>query len=1529
MRTKRKLLSMLIGAALALQTVTFTVSAADKATVAPPEAWGPLPNASQLQYYEEELAAFIHFGVNTFTNKEWGNGRENPNVFNPTDLDTDQWVKSLKDAGFTRIIMIGRHHDGFCLWPSEYTEQDVSNSTDWQKTQNGEGDVLLDLSKSCTKYDMDMGLYLSPWDANNSSYGYGSGTDDATDSNGDYNEYYMNQLKEVFENPKYGNNGKFVEVWMDGAKGSGAAAQHYKFQEWFDLIEELEPGALVFSPYGSTLRWVGNERGNAGDPCWQKIDQSRLQSTYDQGYEEPPYLNAGDPNGDIWSIPETNTSILSGWFWHPGNQPKSMEQLSDIYFKSVGRGTPLLLNIPPDDRGKFTDECIDRIAEFGDTIRHSFAVDFTDEKNVTAEASAVRGNVAEYGAGNVLDNDEDTYWTMNDGQTTGTLTINLAGYRNFDIVSIEEYIKLGQRISDFTVEVHTANGWRPFGEGHTIGAKRLVRSTAVQADQIRIQITGSQAVPLIHNVEVYKADKNFEIPRLIPDGVDTIDNTEFGNKSSWKQEDMGDNDTSMYTSTTGAYATASFTGSKAWIYGTHDSGHGIMEVWIDDQKVADVDTYRPSRKLPALLYTTDDLPYGEHTVKMVVKGEKNPASRGRAVGLDFLAYLDNGGAGMFEMAQDSYTVNEGGVQEIMINRVGGSTGVATVHFSTTPDTAVHGRHYYDVTTDVTFADGQTTAVVPVGTVDNTEVADNLRFYCQLDQPSNGTILGFNASSSVSIRDNDGKIHLETALKQANEKNEGHFISTSWEAFAPIRENAQAVYDSADSTQTQIDKAVADLNAAMDALVARTSFTEDDPFVFPVMNSGSKLFEAEFFTLFPTIPLEKHVRVEDVSGASNGKMVTWFDPGDVIKVPYVAKQSGTYTVTATYRSGRASSDPNKFNWSGEKIQSGSVSVYGPNPNTYKTVEFDIKVTEAGPGELIFTADTSASPNIDKFEIVAKQLNVEKYTIQATAGSGGSISPVGSVEVEQFSDQTFTITPNRGQTVKDVLVNGESVGAVTSYTFSDIEADATIEVAFTREFYTEGDPFYLPESNASASLEAENFELHKISTDKYVRIDNNPGASGGKEVNWFEQGNSISLTYDAPAAGTYTFTARYRSGRLNEATANVFEWGGTNITPGNVRVYGPDSDIFKTISFDVEITKAGPGELVFSTNIDAGPVIDKFDVSRKVAEEADKTILNTVIDKAEALMASEEYKNAILSVQKSFTNALAEAKTVAGSDSATQPQVDAAWVALMTEIHKLGLQQGNKEALQEAYDLYSQLDLENYIDDTAKTTFIQALADAAAMLDNRDAVQSEVDAVTDALVAAADGMTLRGIKTSLEALVNSTLDYDANDYAVGWEAFETARTAANAVIADDNATQDDVDAAFDTLLQAMINLRFKADKEILNKVLQGAKALDLSGYTPESVEKFKAALNAAEKISADESLSKDDQPVVDQALNELNAAIAGLTKADGTPANLSVDGDGNITGASGSAKTGDTAPAAAAAALLLLAGAAATFLRKKHS
>ena len=309
MRNVRKLVVTAIISSMVCQMMPVKVIAETINPVMPPEAFGALPNQSQINYHEEELAAFIHFGMNTFTNSEWGNGSENPNSFNPTDLDADEWVRTLKEAGFKRLIMVGKHHDGFVIWKSEVTDHDVEKSTDWQATKGGEGDVLAEVSAACTKYNMDMGLYLSPWDVNAPSYGYGEGTNDETDTNGDYNEFYMTQLREVLGNPKYGNNGKFVEVWMDGAKGSGAAAQHYKFDQWFDLIEELQPGAVVFSPYATGVRWIGNESGKAGDPAWSKIDKKRIRDRYDQGLgDDNRYLNNGDPQGDIWSVGECDVS---------------------------------------------------------------------------------------------------------------------------------------------------------------------------------------------------------------------------------------------------------------------------------------------------------------------------------------------------------------------------------------------------------------------------------------------------------------------------------------------------------------------------------------------------------------------------------------------------------------------------------------------------------------------------------------------------------------------------------------------------------------------------------------------------------------------------------------------------------------------------------------------------------------------------------------------------------------------------------------------------------------------------------------------------------------------------------------------------------------------------------------------------------------------------------------------------------------------------------------------------------------------
>lgn len=763
MKRRNKLISTLAIVGMALQMLSIRVEAT---TVEPPLQYGAIPNESQLKYHEEELAAFIHFGMNTYTNSEWGNGTEDPNNFNPTNLNCEEWVKTLKEAGFKRVILVGKHHDGFCLWKSDVTDHDVDSSTDWQKTKDGKGDVLEELSKACTKYNMDMGIYLSPWDAHEESYGYGTGTDDASDSNGDYNEFYMNQLKEILGNDKYGNNGKFVEVWMDGAKGSGAAAQEYKFEEWFALIEELEPGCVVFSPYATGVRWIGNESGIAGDPVWSKINKERIRTRYDNGQgDDMAYLNSGDAEGDIWSVGECDVSLTSGWFWHDGNSPKSMDQLSTIYFSSVGRGQPLLLNIAPDKTGRFTEADVERVNEFATAIKESF--DENLAKGATATASSTRGNDSMYNAQNVLDDNKDTYWTMNDNETTGSIEIDLGENKKFDIVSIEEYIKLGQRISEFSVDVYSNGEWVEFGSGKTIGAKRLVRGAEVQASKIRINIESSYSTPIIENVEIYKAHEAFELEKIAPSETKFIDNVDFDNKDAWVQEAKGINNTGMYTNDANVETSFTFTGTKAWIVGTVDPNHGIMDVYVDEKKVGTIDTYKAERAMSQIIYTTEDLEYGEHTVKIVATGNKNEAANGAAIGIDGAYYLNNNGTGMFEIEESSYTVVEGESKEITIKRVAGTKGSADVTFTTSPGSAVHGRHYNDVTKTITFEEGQTEAKVTVETIDNNEENGTINFIANITNPTNGAILGFNDQAEISITDNDDKATTVVGFTREN------------------------------------------------------------------------------------------------------------------------------------------------------------------------------------------------------------------------------------------------------------------------------------------------------------------------------------------------------------------------------------------------------------------------------------------------------------------------------------------------------------------------------------------------------------------------------------------------------------------------------------------------------------------------------------------------------------------------------------------------------------------------------------------
>lgn len=442
---------------------------------------GPLPSQAQLAYLGDELAAFIHFGPNTFYDQEWGTGQEEPERFNPTKLDVREWVRVLKETGFKKLILVIKHHDGFVLYPTAHTDYSVKASP-WR---NGKGDLLLEVSQAATEFDMDMGVYLSPWDAHSPLY--------HVDREADYNAYYLAQLKEILSNPNYGNAGKFAEVWMDGARGEGGQQVNYEFETWFETIRNLQGDCLIFSTEGTSIRWIGNERGYAGDPLWQKVkpDQLGTEAALD-------YLQHGDPSGTLFSIGEADVSLRPGWFYHEDQDPKSLEELVEIYFHSVGRGTPLLLNIPPNQDGLFDERDIQRLYEFRAYCDELYREDLALGGKVSGPALS-----SDFACHHLIDGLETSSWAS-DAELPIQLELDLESPKTFDVIELREDLNLGQRIAAFHVQVELDGVWQEFGSGFTVGYKRLLRGSMVEAQKVRVIITEAQDLPVLTKISLYK-----------------------------------------------------------------------------------------------------------------------------------------------------------------------------------------------------------------------------------------------------------------------------------------------------------------------------------------------------------------------------------------------------------------------------------------------------------------------------------------------------------------------------------------------------------------------------------------------------------------------------------------------------------------------------------------------------------------------------------------------------------------------------------------------------------------------------------------------------------------------------------------------------------------------------------------------------------------------------------------------------------------------------------------------------------------
>jgi len=467
-------------------------------SVDPPKPYGVLPSSDQLAWQKMEYYMFIHFGPNTFTDVEWGDGKEDPKVFNPTDLDCRQWAATAKAAGMKGIIITAKHHDGFCLWPSEYSTHTVRESL-WK---NGKGDLLKELSDACKEYDLKFGVYLSPWDQNHPSYG-----------TSEYNQIFANTLGEVL-----GNYGEIFEQWFDGANGDanhGGKKQVYDWDMFHQVVYKNQPQAIIFSDVGPGCRWMGNERGIAGETNWSRLNIEGFAP----GIGAPPTdtLNMGNVHGEAWVPAETDVSIRPGWFYSPStdNKVKSLDHLLDIYYSSIGRNSNLLLNVPPDRRGRIHPNDSTRLMEFRDAVNDIFGKDLAE--GAKASASNVRGNADNYKAGNVLNNDYDSYWATDDNVLTASIEIDLGKPETFNRLLIQEYIPLGQRIAKFSVEAWLNNEWKQISTGTTIGYKRILRFPLTETQKLRINIENSLDCPVLNKVSLFIAPEKLSEPEISRD----------------------------------------------------------------------------------------------------------------------------------------------------------------------------------------------------------------------------------------------------------------------------------------------------------------------------------------------------------------------------------------------------------------------------------------------------------------------------------------------------------------------------------------------------------------------------------------------------------------------------------------------------------------------------------------------------------------------------------------------------------------------------------------------------------------------------------------------------------------------------------------------------------------------------------------------------------------------------------------------------------------------------------------------------
>jgi len=460
-----------------------------------------IPSARQLAYQQMEFYSFIHFTVNTFTGEEWGEGGEKEEIFNPTKLDANQWVEAVKDAGMTGLILTCKHHDGFCLWPSKYTDHTIAKSP----YKKGQGDIVREVADACQKAGIKLGIYLSPWDRNSERYGHGK----------IYNDYFVNQLTELLT-----NYGEVFTVWFDGAcgEGSNGKKQVYDWSRYYSLIRELQPKACI-NVCGPDIRWCGNEAGDTRPAEWSVVpkrtsETERIAELSQQGdNEEFRERKIADDDSDlgsrlilrdekelIWYPAEVNTSIRPGWFYHEDEDEKvrSLEELVRIYYNSVGGNAMFLLNIPPTKEGLIHENDVKRLHELGDYLKKTFQINLLEHAELIAD-----DGMKQYSIENVRTDDYEQYFRTEDGVIATIIVAQWSEEQTISHIVLKENIMCSQRIENFTISVEIDEEYKTVYEGTVIGYKRIVKMDPIKTKKVKIHILDSRVAPTLSFMGIY------------------------------------------------------------------------------------------------------------------------------------------------------------------------------------------------------------------------------------------------------------------------------------------------------------------------------------------------------------------------------------------------------------------------------------------------------------------------------------------------------------------------------------------------------------------------------------------------------------------------------------------------------------------------------------------------------------------------------------------------------------------------------------------------------------------------------------------------------------------------------------------------------------------------------------------------------------------------------------------------------------------------------------------------------------------